>query len=152
MRFSAVRPASLLLAVLLLIPACATSPAPAVGPEPEFAAVMTVERFLTAANQNDLDTMAALFGNREGSITRTWSKREQDERMFLLASLLRHSDYAVVGEQIVPGRRDEATQLNVRVVVASGPVQVPFTMVRSRGQWLVEQVGIENITRGRTQP
>lgn len=152
MRFSAARPAGLLLAVLLMAPACATSSAPAPGPEPDFAAAMTVERFLRAVNQNDLDTMAALFGTRDGSITRTWSQREQDERMFLLASLLRHSDYAVVGEQIVPGRRDEATQLNVRVNVASGPVQVPFTMVRARGQWLVEQVGIENVTRGRTQP
>jgi hypothetical protein len=150
MRFSAVRSAGLLFGVLLVASACARQAVP--SPEPAFAAAMTVERFLRAANQNDLDTMASLFGTRDGSVTRTWSRREVDDRMFLLASLLRHSDYSIVGEQIVPGRRDEATRLNVRIVVADGPVQVPFTLVRSRSQWLVEEVGIESITRGRSRP
>jgi hypothetical protein len=121
-------------------------------PEAGLAAQMTVERFLRAANQNDLDAMAALFGTRDGAVSRQWPKRERDERMFLLASLLRHTDYAVVGEQIVPGRRDEATQLNVRLVMAQGPVQVPFTLVRSRDQWLVESIDLEPITRGRARP
>jgi hypothetical protein len=148
MRSSAVRSAGLLLGVLFVASACVRT----VTPEPAFAATMTLERFLRAANQNDLDTMAALFGTTDGSVTRTWSKREVDDRMFLLASLLRHSDYSILGETIVPGRRDEATQLNVRLVVAQGPVQVPFTLVRSRNQWLVEKVDIEPITRGRSRP
>jgi hypothetical protein len=151
MRFSAVRSAGLLLGVLLVASACARSIAPG-DAQPAIGATMTLERFLRAANQNDLDTMGALFGTTEGSVTRTWSRREVDDRMFLLASLLRHSDYTIVGEQIVPGRRDEATQLNVRLVVAHGPVQVPFTLVRSRNQWLVEKVDIEPITRGRSRP
>lgn len=150
MRFSAARSAALLLGVLVLASACARTAVQA--PEPAFAAAMTVERFLRAANQNDLDTMAQLFGTRDGPVARTWSRREQDERMFLLASLLRHSDYTITGEQIVPGRREEATQLNVRMVVSQGPVQVPFTLVRSRNQWLVENVDIESITRGRSRP
>jgi len=151
MRFSAARSAALLLGVLVLASACARPPVQQ-GPEPAFAAAMTVERFLRAANQNDLDTMAQLFGTRDGPVTRNWSKREQDERMFLLASLLRHSDYSITGEQVVPGRREEATQLNVRMVVSQGQVQVPFTMVRSRNQWLVEKIDIESITRGRSRP
>jgi hypothetical protein len=152
MRFSAARPAALLLGVLVLVSACGRGGPPALAPDPGFAAALTVERFLRAANQNDLDTMASLFGTRDGAISRSWSKREQDERMFLLASLLRHTDYTVLGEQIVPGRREEATQLNVRLVVGQGPVQVPFTLVRARNQWLVEKVDIEAITRGRSVP
>jgi hypothetical protein len=151
MRFSAARSAGLLLGALLIASACARSGAPA-GPEPAFAASLTVERFLRAANQNDLDTMASLFGTRAGPVARTWSRKEADDRMFLFASLLRHTDYSILGEDIVPGRREEATRLNVRMVVAQGPVQVPFTLVRSRGQWLIEEVGIESITRGRTRP
>jgi hypothetical protein len=150
MRFSAARSAGLLLGLLVLLSACARSTPQ--GPEPGFAASLTVERFLRAANQNDLDTMASLFGTRDGAVSRRWSKREADERMFILASLLRHTDYSIVGETVVPGRRDEATRLNVRVVVAQGAVQVPFTLVRARNQWLVENVDIEAITRGRSRP
>jgi hypothetical protein len=81
-------------------------------------------------------------------VTRNCSRKEVDDRMFLLASLLRHTDYAIVGEQIVPGRRHEATQFTVRLDVAQGPVQVPFTMVQTRGQqWLIEDIQIERITR-----
>jgi hypothetical protein len=115
---------------------------------------MTIERFLRAANQNDLDTMAALFGTKEGSVARSWSRKEIDDRMFLLASLLRHSDYSISAEQIVPGRRDVATQYTVSLVLQQGPVQVPFTMVRfGDNQWIIEQIGIERITHpSRSRP
>jgi hypothetical protein len=150
MRFSAARSVSLLFGVVLVTSACARPVAQA--PQMAFAPAMTVERFLRAANQNDLDTMGALFGTTAGSVRATWTPREVDERMFLLASLLRHTDYSIVGEQIVPGRREEATQLNVRLVVAQGPVQVPFTLVRARNQWLIENINIERITHPGRRP
>jgi hypothetical protein len=146
MRLSAARFTGLLLGVVLL-PACVTTTVQPPQQTTALAPAMTIERFLRAANQNDLDTMGALFGTRDGSITRTWSRKEVDERMFLLASLLRHSDYNIGSEQIVPGRREEATQYTVQLSLAHGPAQVPFTLVRTRGnEWLIEQIGIERIT------
>lgn len=152
MPFSAARTTGLLLGVLLLS-ACGGSAArnagagAAAAADSGLAPTMIVERFLRAANQNDLDTMASLFGTRDGPVSRSWSRQEADERMFLLASLLRHTDYTVTGERIVPGRREEATNIDVRLVVATGPVSVPFTLVRARNrQWLIEQVGIERVT------
>jgi hypothetical protein len=152
MRLSAVRSPGLLLGAVAFLCACASS-APALR-EPGLAPTMTIERFLRAANQNDLDTMAALFGTREGSVARSWSRKEIDDRMFLLASLLRHSDYTISAEQIVPGRRDVATQYTVSLVLQQGPVQVPFTMVRfGSDQWIIEQIGIERITHpSRSRP
>jgi hypothetical protein len=152
MRLSAVRYPGLLLGAVAILCACASSaPAPR---EPGLAPTMTIERFLRAANQNDLDTMAALFGTKEGSVARSWSRKEIDDRMFLLASLLRHSDYSISAEQIVPGRRDVATQYTVSLVLQQGPVQVPFTMVRfGDNQWIIEQIGIERITHpSRSRP
>lgn len=151
MPFSAARTTGLLLGVLLLLSACGGSTArnadAAAGANSGLAPTMIVERFLRAANQNDLDTMASLFGTRDGPVSRSWSRQESDERMFLLASLLRHTDYTVTGERIVPGRREEATNIDVRLVVSTGPVSVPFTLVRARNrQWLIEQVGIERVT------
>jgi hypothetical protein len=152
MRFSVARFPGLFAGLVVLTAACASS-TPQTGSF-DLAPTMTIERFLRAANQNDLDTMAGLFGTRDGPISRTWSRQEIDDRMFLLASLLRHSDYTISGEQIVLGRRDEATRYEVRLVLQQGPIQVPFTMVRARNDtWLIEEIGIERITHpGRTRP
>jgi hypothetical protein len=73
------------------------------------APAMVVERFLRAANSNDLDTMARLFGTRDGAVAQRESQKDADDWMFALASVLRHTDYQILNEQIVPGRRQEAT-------------------------------------------
>lgn len=147
MRFSTARSAGLLFGVVLFA-ACSGS-APRTPVDPSFAPAMTVERFLRATNQNDLDTMASLFGTRDGPITRTWSQQEIDDRMLLFASVLRHTDYNIASEQLVSGRRDEATQLNVQMVIRTDTVVVPFTLVRTAQQnWLIEQIGIDQVTRG----
>jgi hypothetical protein len=149
MQLSAARFAGLVFG-LALLSACASSSS-RTGVDSSVGPAMTVERFLRATNQNDLDTMASLFGNRDGSVTRVWSKKEVDERMLIFSSVLRHTDYAIVGEEIVAGRRDEATQLNVRMVIQGDTLQVPFTMVRTANQnWLIENIGIEHVTRGRS--
>lgn len=141
----AARCAGLLFGVLL-VAACASA---AVERDPAVPPTLTIERFLRAANENDLDTMISLFGTREGSVRGKWSKQEADGRMFLLASVLRHRDYTIGPEQIVPGRRGEAAQFTVRLVTTQdGTVQVPMTVVWSRqGQWLIENIPVDRITR-----
>jgi hypothetical protein len=149
MRSSAVCFPGLLAAALLT--ACAGS-APRTPLEPSFAPALTVERFLRATNQRDLDTMASLFGTRDGPVSRQWSRREVDERMLIFATVLRHQDYSITGEQIVPGRREEAVQLNVRVVTQNGNIaEVPFTLVRTRrdSSWLIESFALDALTRAR---
>lgn len=151
MRLSAVRLTGLVLG-LATLSACAGGGARSgqeLPPNATIAASMTLERFLAAANQKDLDTMASLFGTRDGSVRSVWSREEVDRRMLLLANVLTHTDYTIAGEQIVAGRRDEATQLNVRMVISGDTVVVPFTLVRIGPQsWLVENVNIEAVTRG----
>lgn len=112
------------------------------------APAMVLERFLRAANSNDLDTMARLFGSREGTLDK-WSKKDLDERMFAIASVIRHSDYQILAEQIVPGRRDEATQFLVRMQIPDGRYEVPFIMVQSKQGWLVEYVPLRELTNRR---
>ena len=135
-------------AILLLAAACATSSRVVPGPAADVAPALVIEQFLRAANANDLDTMANLFGTREGPITERDSQQQVDDRMFALASVLRHEDYSIEGEQLVPGRRDVATRLLVRMVLApERETVVPFTMVYSDdGRWLIEQIDLEKIT------
>lgn len=114
---------------------------PGVGPS------LVLERFLRAANANDLETMSQLFGTKDGNLLRRDDRPEVEQRMFVLASLLRHDDYQIQGTEIVPGRLREATRLMVLMTFGDRKVVVPFTMVRAGGDsWLVEQIGIERIT------
>jgi hypothetical protein len=126
--------------------------APANGPTPsadsEVATSLVVDQFMRAANSNDLDTMARLFGTRTGSILKRDPKDQVDKQMFALASLLRHDSYEIVRRDIVPGRREEATQLVVRMKVGPRQVDVPYTLVYSMDRnWLVEIIDLTPLTR-----
>lgn len=142
---------ALLLAVLATACASRTIVERPTGPPPnaEVAASLVVEQFLRAANSNDLDTMARLFGTRDGSVLRRDPKDAVDRQMFALASVLRHDSYVILGSDVVPGRRDEATQINVQMVFGTKEVVVPWLVVYSTdGDWLVEQIDIRRITGG----
>jgi hypothetical protein len=116
----------------------------------DVAASLVVDQFLRAANSNDLDTMARLFGNQDGSVLLRDPKDSVDRQMFALASILRHDSYAIAGSQVVPGRRSEATQINVRMKFGTREVEVPWILVYSKDSiWLVEQIEITRITGGR---
>ncbi|MEX0907808.1 MAG: hypothetical protein WD054_05715 [Gemmatimonadota bacterium] len=149
MRMTTALDARLLIASLALLSACASPPRPPLTQQAGVAPTMTIERFLRAVNENDLDTMSGLFGTRDGAIDQSWPREESDARMFLLASILRHSDYSILSEQIVPGRREEATQFLVSISTSEQQVTVPFTLVRTgeHQHWLIEQIGIESVTR-----
>ena len=111
---------------------------------------LVVEQFLRAANAQDLGAMGRLFGTREGPISERDPRSTVEQRMFALASILRHDDFEVTGDQQVPGRTEEARKLTVRLKSGQRSYHVPFTMVRStRSGWLVEQIGIDVITNPR---
>jgi hypothetical protein len=131
------------LAVLLLWPAgCATRTVPVEprGQAPlELAPLLSVERFLRAANMNDIEQMGRLFGTVDGPILRLYPRAEVEQRMFLLASILRHQDFNVAGEEIVPGRIGSAVLIRMELHFTDRTALVPFTVVRSRRDgWLVE--------------
>jgi hypothetical protein len=133
---------------LVLVAGCAGS---VPRTESTLAPAMVLERFLRAANSNDLDAMGDLFGTKDGPWAPTVSRKDADDRLFTLASVLRHTDYQILGEQIVPGRRDEATQLVVRLTMGENRYDVPFTLVQSsRHGWLVENVPVELLTNRRS--
>jgi hypothetical protein len=129
---------------LVLAAACVTT---TVASQSELAPAMVVERFLRAANSNDIDTMGRLFGTSAGPVAARDSRKEVDDRMFVLASVLRHTDYQILNEQIVPGRRQEATQLVVRIVNGERRYELPITLVQTeRWGWLIENIPLDRIT------
>jgi hypothetical protein len=118
---------------------------------------LVVEQFLRAVNgvfesndavrNNSLESMAHLFGTRDGSIVKRDPRKDVEQRMFALASILRHDDYSIGNQQLVPGRQNEAVRLMVSMKFGQRSVNVPYTMVKTtKGDWLIEQIDVEPIT------
>ena len=112
------------------------------------APLLSVERFLQAANARDLEAMTGLFGTHEGPIQGEW--RELELRMATIAEVLRHEDYAIEGERRELGRRYPTTRVMVTLTKGGRQIRgVPFLVVRTEsGGWLVEQVDLEHVMRG----
>ena len=114
---------------------------------------LVVERFLRAANANDLQTMTELFGTANRTIVQLEGKTRAEERMYILASILRHRDWSMVGQQTVPGRMLDATELLVRIQKQEREAVVPFLVVRRNGGgWIIERVDIEPLTTTGRRP
>src|SRR5688572_4404806 len=141
------------MAGFLALGACTTKTVvttPQGQPASGVAPAMVLERFLAAANSKDLTTMGNLFGTLDGPVTGIDAKDNVEKRMFALATVLRHDDYKIEGEEIVPGRQSEALQLNVQITRGKEVVSVPFFMVRAKNDtWLGEDFKIQKLTYNR---
>lgn len=108
---------------------------------------LVVERFLQAANANDLQTMTQLFGTAERTIVQLDGRQQAEQRMFVLASLLRHDDFAIQEQRVVPGRGDDAAELIVALTKGRRIVNVPHTVVRRKqGGWIIEKIDVLPLT------
>ena len=144
--------------LLLFVAACAARSQTASG----FGPSLTIERFLQAASAvsqlseaqgqgagqmaDEIETMARLFGTEDGSVLERDPRDEVEQRMFLIAQILEHTDYQLAGERAVPGRSRDAIEVNVRLTNAAGTVDVPFIVVQADGEWLIENIHLEAVT------
>jgi hypothetical protein len=160
-----------LLAVPLLLGACTTKTVPA-GDVAGVAPMLSVERFLQAANDRDLHSMARLFGTEDGPFIDTGSTlgcgfkkfgslfgmgsrcltlQEVELQMEAIAQIVRHEDYTIVSENRVAGRIHPTSRIGVDMVKNGKTIpDVPFIVVLSSGgRWFVEEIGLARITGGR---
>jgi len=164
-----VRRQLILAALLLSTVACASS----TTGDDQMAAVapmLSVERFLQAANARDLDAMARLFGTSSGPVADTggtlgcafkkmgsWiglgracsTRQEVELRMDAIARILQHQDYRIVDESRVAGRTAPTRRIGVDLTFPDTTLSdVPFFVVESsEGRWLVEQIDLERVTQ-----
>lgn len=167
-----VRIGPFLAALALVLAGCVSqttsAPTPTRSVASDLAPALTVERFLQAANvvaqgitgqrdaagtpsaaSTELETMGRLFGTTSGSALRIYPRSEVEERMAILATILRHDDYRIVGEGLVPGRIGKAVQIVVQLTIDGSEINVPFTVVHSeKDGWLIERFNAEAITAG----
>jgi pimeloyl-ACP methyl ester carboxylesterase len=132
--------------------------------------MLSVERFLQAANIRDFEAMARIFGTADGPIIEdtgggfscafrrmgSWiglgdrcvSWIEIELRMDAISQILRHQDYRIRSESSVAGRTRPTTRIGVDI--ERGGIlypDVPFFVVQaSDGRWLIEQVDLARMT------
>jgi hypothetical protein len=138
---------------LLLAAGCAKRVEVVQQPAGSVAPAIVVEQFLRAANaaaandSNGVVVMGRLLGNKNGPVSEQWPRDEVNQRMFLTANLLKHDNAQITGEQLVPGRLNEAKLFNVELTIAKRKTTVPFIMVLGKGdRWLVECIELERLT------
>lgn len=153
------------LAAILLSAACTTrrmtSPPSANAVAPR----LSVERFLQAANERDLEAMAGLFGTAGGPYSEgqnpvgcffkrigSWfggtacrSRQDVELRMDAIAEVLKHDDYQILRDERVAGRKHPTTRVLVDLKVGSQTASsVPFDVVQTGdGRWVVTVIGLE---------
>jgi hypothetical protein len=142
-------PALLLVAVVAACGGGATTgPAPIAAPAPAAGPAEVVERFLRLAASRSYLQMGQLFGTLEGPITNRDPASQVERRMYAIADILQNERFVVRGQQAIPGRGAEATQLTVQITRHGETKDVPFVAVHTNGGlWLVEQVDLQALTR-----
>jgi hypothetical protein len=146
-----VRPGSWVAGVILLgTTACASSGGGASGTTIDSAygaltAESAVGQFLDAAKRSDYQVMSRLFGTREGPANERNGRIETEQRMYILASLLRHSSYSL--RRVPVAEADGQNRIAADMVgTRYGNVSVPFLTSNNKGRWFVEQIGTESLT------
>ena len=114
------------------------------------APALIVERFLQAANNRDLETMARLFGTDDGPIGDRRSRVEVELRMDVIAEILQHDDYQIISERRVPGAEVPSNRIGVDLRLRGGTTvrDVGFTVVlESNDRWLINVIELVKITQ-----
>ncbi len=104
-----------------------------------------VAEFLDAARRNDYGLMARLFGTTDGPAVESLGRPEVEQRMFILASLLRHQSYSLRPMSIAEAEGKQRVIAEM-VGTRNGDATVPFIAASNRGRWFVERVLTDNLT------
>ncbi|MCG8469705.1 MAG: hypothetical protein MJB57_16120 [Gemmatimonadetes bacterium] len=104
-----------------------------------------VGQFLDAAKRADYQLMSRLFGTTDGPAEEDLGRIEVEQRMFVLASLLRHDSYGLrpMGITEAEGKTRVIADM---VGTRNGSVSVPFIAASSRGRWFVERILTDALT------
>ncbi|HET7039471.1 MAG TPA: hypothetical protein VFH97_06260 [Gemmatimonadales bacterium] len=101
-----------------------------------------VEGFLAAVKANDLDRMGQLWGLADRGPAADWADAETvHKHLFVIQSRLVHDRFELLPLNESALRNDKPV-IRVRLLRSGCEAVVPFTMVRHKGGWLIEQVDL----------
>lgn len=104
--------------------------------------------FLDAARERDYGAMGRLFGTRDGPAERRLGVAEIEQRMIVLAGLLRHEDATLRREDLAQLGPNRARFVAALTGTLHGRAHVPVVTVSTpERRWFVERIGVEELSR-----
>lgn len=137
--------------LLLVLSSCASTGHSLSGDPANYGsptAEMAIRRFLNGVGSSDYMAMGRQFGTRQGPAEARMGTTELEQRMIVLAGLLKYEDYSLRREdlaQLGPHRtRYVATLTGTR----EGQVDLPVVAAQAEdGRWYVERIQVDALTR-----
>lgn len=113
----------------------------AVPAGPAASAEVAVQSFMQAVADSNLERMSSLWGSTKGPASRTKEPPDYERRIVIIQAYLRGAPYRILSnlqDGSNPGRRI----LQVEIQRDKCTKQVPFTVVRADGGWLVNSIDL----------
>jgi len=131
--------------------ACASSGGGSPGTIEEAYGALSAEsavgQFLDAAQRADYQVMTHLFGTRNGPAIEKFGRVEIEQRMFVLAALLKHESYSIHPASLAAGEGEKRLAVDM-VGTRNGDVTVPIIAAFNKGRWFVQQIQTKALTGG----
>ncbi len=103
---------------------------------------VTVTRFMSAVEANNLFAMGQLWGTKDGPSIEEMDSAELDMRLTVMRSYLTHDEYEIVASGSTARVDDRNRAYDIRLTRAGCVHNVPFELVRVGGGWLVSKIDL----------
>ncbi len=103
---------------------------------------VTLSRFMTAVQANDLVSMSQLWGTKDGPAARRMERAELNQRLTVMQIMLKHEQYEIMADESEAGLDGEIRAYHLRLTRLGCQVDVPFQLVRVGEGWLVSVIDL----------
>ncbi len=103
---------------------------------------VTLRRFMTAVQANDLVSMSQLWGTKNGPAARRMERAELNQRLTVMRIMLKHERYEITTDVTVAGLDDRTRAYQLRLMRMGCEIDVPFQLLRVGAGWLVSVIDL----------
>ncbi len=103
---------------------------------------VTLSRFMSAVQANDLVSMSQLWGTKDGLAARKMERAELNQRLTVMQIMLQHERYEIMPDLLTAGLDDKTRAYHLRLMRLGCQVDVPFELVRVGEGWLVSVIDL----------
>ena len=103
---------------------------------------VTLSRFMSAVQANDIISMSHLWGTKDGLAARKMERAELNQRLTVMQIMLKHDRYEITADLLTAGLDNETRTYQLRLMRLGCQVDVPFELVRVGTGWLVSVIDL----------
>lgn len=118
-----------------------TASSPQANAGPAASAEVAVQGFMQAVADSNLARMSSLWGSSKGPASRTKEPPDYERRIVIMQAYLRDAPYRILSN-LQDGANPARRILQVELQRDRCTKQIPFTVVRANGGWLVNSIDL----------